>query len=247
MLRRGSTLVDLSDPGTIPRVFFYLEHSIQDASRTRSGERRVVSMRMLYAVAKIDGTIQHVHYAPYLDYRPLAEGEPSIDAILSRPECGWISQSLEEKVQSYAIATLVPEHLAEVREFRLGLNHRTAAAVKDRLTKEINYWDHRAETLKAEENAGKVNARLNSSEARKRADGLQARLEKRLKELALEAQIDAQAPVVVGGFLVIPAGLLSIMTGSAASTPCSLPRHFDSNRESPGDSNGNRASVGLFP
>ena len=52
--------------------------------------------------------------------------------------------------------------------------------MKDRLTKEITYWDHRAEELKLHEQAGKPNARLNSDEARKRADALQGRLEKRL-------------------------------------------------------------------
>ncbi len=48
LLRRGTVLVDERDPGTEPRVLFYLEHAIQDASLTRSGERRVVSKRMLY-------------------------------------------------------------------------------------------------------------------------------------------------------------------------------------------------------
>ncbi|MEZ5434060.1 MAG: hypothetical protein R3F31_23410 [Verrucomicrobiales bacterium] len=47
---------------------------------------------------------------------------------------------------------------------------RPRLPVKDRLTKEINYWDHRAEELKLQEQAGKANARLNSNEARKRAD-----------------------------------------------------------------------------
>ena len=45
--------------------------------------------------------------------------------------------------------------------------------MKDRLTKEITYWDHRAEQLKLQEQAGKPNAKLNSGEARKRADELQ--------------------------------------------------------------------------
>ena len=42
------------------------------------------------------------------------------------------------------------------------------------LTKEIGYWDHRAEKLKLQEQAGRANARLNSQE-RRRADELQAR------------------------------------------------------------------------
>jgi hypothetical protein len=52
------------------------------------------------------------------------------------------------KAQSYAIAHVVPEHLEEVRSRKLELIAKTEVAVKDRLTKEINYWDHRAEELK---------------------------------------------------------------------------------------------------
>jgi AbrB family looped-hinge helix DNA binding protein len=80
-------------------------------------------------------------------------------------------------------------------------------------------WDHRAEQLKLQEQAGKPNARLNSGEARKRADNLQARLQKRLEELKLEAQISPLPPLVLGGLLVVPLGLLAMMTGRATASP----------------------------
>src|SRR5262249_36844973 len=41
LLRRGAVLVDERDSGTEPRVIFFLEHAIQDASVNRSGDRRV--------------------------------------------------------------------------------------------------------------------------------------------------------------------------------------------------------------
>ncbi|MEZ5318410.1 MAG: helicase-related protein [Vicinamibacterales bacterium] len=47
LLRRGTVLVDDRDPGTRPRVLFYLDHAIQDASVPLSGEHRTVSRRML--------------------------------------------------------------------------------------------------------------------------------------------------------------------------------------------------------
>ena len=213
LLRRGTVLVDDRDPGTTPRVLFYLEHAIQDASPTSSGERRLISKRMLYVERNTDGTFRHLHYAPYLDWRPLAEGEPKIEEFLARPECVWIGPQLEQAAQAYAVAQVVPEHLDEVRNRRLGLIAKTEAAVQDRLTKEINYWDHRAEQLKLQERAGRPNARLNSDEARKRADALQARLQKRLDELKYEKQIAPLPPVVMGGLLVIPAGLLAAMKG----------------------------------
>ncbi|WP_020505128.1 protein NO VEIN domain-containing protein [Lamprocystis purpurea] len=70
-----------------------------------------------------------------------------------------------------------------------------------------------AEELKLQESAGKPNARLNSGEARKRADILQGRLQERLEDLKLEAQISPLPPVVLGGVLVVPLGLLRAMTG----------------------------------
>ena len=213
LLRRGAALVDERDQGTKPRLLFYLEHAIRDASLTRSGERRTISKRMLYVELGADGVTRHLHYAPYLDYRPLADAEPGLEQILERPECAWIDRGMEEKVESYAVAEVVPEHLAEVREAKLDLITKTEAAVKDRLTKEINYWDHQAEQLKLKERAGKAGARLNSGEARRRADDLQGRLQRRLEELKREAQISPLPPVVLGGLLVVPGGLIDAMTG----------------------------------
>lgn len=218
LLRRGAVLVDEADAGVTPRVLFYLEHAIQDASSTRSGERRVISKQMLYVELDAAGHARALHYAPYLDYRPLREDEPDVDALLALPECAWISRELEQQVLAHAVTQVVPQHLAEVRGPRLELIARTEAAVKERLTKEITYWDHRAEELQAQERAGKPNARLNSQEARKRADLLQARLEKRMEELQLERQIAPLPPVVLGGVLVIPRGLLERMTGKAPRT-----------------------------
>lgn len=213
LLRRGTALVDERDSGTSPRVIFYLEHAIQDAELTRSGERRVISKRMLYVDVDANGHMRHLNYAPYLDFRPLNKDEPNIDALLSRPESAWISSDLESRAQSYAIEHVVPEHLVEVRTRKFEILEKTEQAVKDRLTKEISYWDHRAEQIRAQETAGRSNSRLNSGEARKRADNLQGRLEKRMDEIRRERQISPLPPVVLGGFLVVPAGLITATTG----------------------------------
>jgi len=217
LMKRGTVLVDERDPGTTPRILFYLEHAIQDASRLPSGERRTVSRRMLYVEIDGESRARHLSYAPYLDYRPLAEGEPKIDELLSRPECTWIARDLEKRALGHAIERVVPEHVAEVRGRRLGWIEKTRAAVKDRLTKEIAYWDHRAEQLKLQEQAGKAGAKLNSQEARRRADDLQGRLERRLAELDREAQLSAVPPVVLGGLLVVPSGLLASVAGRPES------------------------------
>jgi hypothetical protein len=174
---------------------------------------------MLYVEMDGAGTARHLHYAPYLDYRPLADSEADIGAILARPECGWITRDLEKAALGHAIQAVVPEHVAEVKGRRLAWIEKTRAAVKDRLTKEIAWWDHRAEELKAREQAGKPGARLNWQEARRRADDLQARLQKRLTELDREAQISALPPLVLGGLVIVPAGLIAAMTGTPLPGP----------------------------
>jgi hypothetical protein len=213
LLRRGAVLVDERDPGHLPRVLFYLEHAIQDARQERTGERRIISQRMLYVEMDRDGNMRHPQYAPYLDYRPLRDDEPPVEAILAHPDCAWITRELESRAQSYAVTTVVPQHLHEVRSRRLEYIDKTRAAVQDRLTKEIAYWDHRAEQLKLQEQAGHPNARLNSQEARRRADELAARLQKRMEQLDLEARISALPPVIRGGLLVVPLGFLASLSG----------------------------------
>ncbi|WP_058867439.1 helicase-related protein [Chloracidobacterium thermophilum] len=216
LLKRGTVLVDERDGSTVPRVLLFLEHTIQDARQLSSGARRALSRRLLYIELDAEGRARPLHYAPYLDYRPLRADEPDAATMLRQPECAWITADLEQRAQGHAIATLVPEHVREVRERRLAQIEKIRAAVKDRLTKEITYWDRRAEELKLMEQAGKPGSRLNSHEARRRADELQVRLERRMSELDDESRISALPPVVLGGAVVIPAGLLARITGQAA-------------------------------
>ena len=190
LLRRGSMLVDERDPGTVPRVLFYLEHAVQDASVLPSGDRRTISKQMLYVELDEEGNARHLHYAPYLDYRPLRDGEPGVDALFVRPECSWITRDLEQKAISHAISEVVPQHLKEVRDRRGAWTEKARAAVKDRLTKEIGYWDHRAEELRAQEQAGRPNARLNSQEVNRNT----------VVSLALEQGFNVLLPVYDGGW-----------------------------------------------
>ena len=213
LLQRGAILVDEGDPGNNLRVLFTLEHAIRDASQQSSGEGRVISRRMMYVEFDAGGKARHLQHAPYLDFRPLAEDEPTATEILNRPECAWITKDLEQQALGEAIAHIVPQHIAEVRNRRSEWIEKTRAAVQERLTKEITYWDHRAEELKLQEQAGRAGARLNSSEARRRADDLHERREQRLAQLDREAQISALSPTVIGGLAIVPVGLILTMTG----------------------------------
>ncbi len=211
LLTQGATLVDPSDMGEEIRLLFYLEHTIQDASVDTTGKRREVSRQLQFVELDASGTIRPAGHAPFLDYEPLkAEEQTLISELRNQP---WLKGDLEEQVRSYAIMNLVPRHLDGVRKRREAQIDKTKAAVNERLTNEISYWDNRAVLLKEQEAAGKINAHLNSQLARQRADELQARLERRINDLEQERYLSPLPPVVVGGVLVVPQGLLNHLQG----------------------------------
>lgn len=217
LLKRGAILIDDTDEGDQPRVLLYLEHAIQDARTDRAGNRRVVSKRMQFVEVDQAGNAINAGPAPYLDYRPPTDAEAV--KVASHPAPDWLRGDLEAKAMEHAAIHLVPDHMNELRGRKEELIDKTKAAVRDRLTKEINFWDHRATQLKDQELAGKANAKLNSGLARQRADELSGRLQKRLTELEQERKLSPLPPIVLGGAMIIPMGLLRKLTGQAPSTP----------------------------
>lgn len=217
LLIRAIRLVDESDGGKNLRLLAILEHVIQDGSTNAAGQRRTVSHRMQYVEIEKGDKSSHIYnagYAPYLNYRPITEVETTaLQTLLAELS---LHEDAKEAI-SYAIRCVVPKHLQEVKQHREELIDKTLAAVKDRLTKEINYWDCRAEELKLQEQAGKANAKINSARARVRADELQARLQKRMAELEAERHLSPLPPQIVGEALVVPRGLLQQLMGSDVS------------------------------
>ena len=76
------------------------------------------------------------------------------------------------------------------------------------LTDEANYWDGRAWELEEKERQGKK-TRLSSINARRRADELRDRRQVRLAQLGREKAMRPAPPRVLGGALVVPAGMLA--------------------------------------
>jgi len=212
-LKRGGILIDETDSGTLPRVLFYLEQAIQDATPNKSGDRTIISREVHFVELNGAGILREAGGAPYLDYRPASVEElAKIQPVLTQ---AWLKGNLEKRTSDYAAEYLIPRHLERVRQRRIELIDKTEAAVQARLTKEINHWDYRAVELRAQEKAGRTNAKINSQKAQERAERLQERLAYRQTQLAQERLLSAVPPLVVGGALIIPIGLL--MDGNTAS------------------------------
>ena len=216
LIKRGTILVDPYAHNDKIRVLFYLEHAIQDGRVLRDGKRWVVSRQMQFVEIDQDKTVSNPGYAPYLDYRPITDEEQSV--VLPLLEAQWLNEGLESQIIDYAVGHLIPEHLKEVRAHKEALVPKTIAAVKERLTKEINYWDNRANELQRQEEAGRPMAKINSALARQRADEFTERLEKRMAELEQELSVSPMPPYVIGGALVLPQELLDRLGDETTAT-----------------------------
>lgn len=210
LLQQGAVLVDDNDTGAEPRALAYLEHTIADArpEPRAGGGQRVVSRRFDFVVLTPDGQATTTGSAPYLDLRPPTDAErDAIDRARLR-DAAWLGANLGERAMEIAITRSVPDHLAQVRRRTDDRVRKTKAAVFARLTAEINHWDHRASELDLQAAAGRQ-PRMNPDRAHARADDLQSRLRSRIADLDAEASLRALPPIVVGGALIVPAGLLA--------------------------------------
>ena len=210
LLGRGTILIDPNDAGNAPRALVYLEHEIQ-TTPDPNGLRRTLSRRLQFVEVDAEGHAAPAGAAPYLDYRPPTDEERSLlgDVVAHVQRL----QDTDIVAVGYTLERLVPQHLEEIRRRQDALVTKTLQAVKERLTHEITYWDHRARQLAEDEARGKPNASLNAAKARARADELEARLRARTEELERSRQVSARPPVVLGAALVIPDGLVRKLNG----------------------------------
>lgn len=209
-LKQGSVLVDPNDSGTSPRIMFVLDHTIRDSTgRDSSGGERPISRRMQFVAINEAGDMQQCGWAPHLDLEAFVPGnasEASLAAsLLNAP---WICRELEQRALSFASQHLVPEHLNEVKTRRELQVNKTLAAVHERLSKEIHHADNQYQLWQSRVDTHKE-ARPNMENARRVVETLSARLALRRQELEAMRAIVSLTPVVTGGALIIPAGLLA--------------------------------------
>ncbi|TFI45401.1 DUF3883 domain-containing protein [Diaphorobacter sp. DS2] len=210
LLKRGAILVDPHDDSTEPRVLFMLDHSVRETAAPNGNTPRDVSRRLQFVEMTADGNATPAPFARHLDLVPITTAEAAQVADVLQAD--WVTHHIEARALAYAVEHLVPEHTQEVASRRERQADKQLAAVRERLVKEIQYWSDRAIRLDMDVRAGKQ-PRLQPENARRRAEELSARLKQRTAELQAMRNVASGTPNVIGGALIIPAGLLAQRSG----------------------------------
>ncbi len=201
-LKQGTILIDPHDPGETPRMLVALTQAINDGHDPSP----TVSKRFEFIELTPDGTPRSAGPAPYLDYEPVPADER--DAAQRAAAEPWLAAGIEELATEWAIEHALGEHLHDVEQRIVPAVARTRAEVRRRLTTEINRWDARHADLLDQRAAGRDLKKNTPEIAFRRARDLERRLERREADLDADARLTATPPLVVGGALVLPQGLL---------------------------------------
>jgi len=210
-LKQGSVLLDPTDDSEDPKIIFMIDHSVRESKTpTEKNPQLTISRRLQFVSIDKHGNTESAGWAPHLDLQPLdSYDQKIIEDILEEP---WIKEDLENLALQHASQKLVPDHYSEIKTRREEQANKILSAVKDRLTKEINYLSDRFIKLSEDVAAGKQ-PKVQPELMRRRVEEITARLHAREKELEQMKNVVSSTPIVIGGALVIPQGLLSNLKG----------------------------------
>ncbi|MEV7440290.1 helicase-related protein [Streptomyces sp. NPDC091204] len=211
-LTRGATFPDRT--ATTARLVFTVLEEVSDGHGTTIGKR------FSYVCVQPDGTARPAGPAPYLDLSLPTAPDPGqhtvpTRAVAAEPSSAWLAEGAERIARDWAVEHGLPEHRADVLARVLPAVERTRGLVRRRLMAQMNFWD--GESIKlAEARAAGRKTRISPATARERARSLEARLERREADLALEAQVHAHPPQIISAALVLPA---PVVPGPAGEPP----------------------------
>ena len=167
---------------------------------------------------------------------------PSVEAILARPECAWIRRDLEQKAQGYAIAHVVPEHLAEVRARKLELHRQDRSRGQGSPDQGDQLLGSPCRATEAAGAGGQAQcpAQLGRGpQARRRAAGAPGKAHGGAEAGSGRSRRCRRWFSV--GLLVVPAGLIAAMTGRAVAGACRIAGHPGRGGARARDRDGDRA------
>jgi superfamily II DNA or RNA helicase len=211
LLKHGTMLVNRHDPGEQSRLLTAVTQEITDGH----DPARTIAKRFDFVEISPDGASPTAE-ARHLDYEPIDEAErEAVGYLLAET---WLSAGVDQLAVDWAVEHGMPALLARTQEQVSARVEQTSRLVRQRLTQEINYWDARHAELLEAEAAGRQ-LKIKPETAYRRARDLEGRLERRLADLRREEDLTGKPPVVAGGALVIPQGLLDRLLRRSDAAP----------------------------
>ena len=202
-LKSGAVMVDPADEGTEPSLLFMIDHTI-----AAGATRRTVSRRLQFVRLGAKGEASYAGWAPHLDLKaPDAQAMEIAKKVKSEP---WLQADLEKLAADYATEHVVREHYDDVRSRQIAKLDKLLASVQASLTKATTVYQRKyAEFLSdSKKPDAPATAIASAEQMRRKVDELKTRLASRQTEIADEKNLVSLAPVVQGGILVIPQGLI---------------------------------------
>lgn len=210
VLKPGTVLFDSHDEGTEPSLIFMIDHRV-----TETDTEIDVSRRLQFVRIRPDGSAENVGMAPHLDLD--IPSEEVIQIAQEIKEQAWLNRDIEQIARAYAAEKICPDHFEEAKRRRLEWVDKTRAAVEERLGTAVKTMGRQA--VKGRDDVKKgIQLPLNQQKLERTYEELKVRLANRRTELEKQRQLSNKPPVVMGGILVIPKGLLDKKHGVAVNT-----------------------------
>ena len=206
LLEQGTVLIDDIDKESEPRILYFFEHQLQDERVSKFGNQQIISKRIIYVEITKDGRIRNAGPAPYLDYRPPEQEESSY--IKANLTSEFLFVDSEQKVEEYLIDNIGRDHLEKVRQQRLPQINKEENEIRDRLSKEIEYWTNHAKSMRQREERGDQTS-LPALNSESTVRELKNRLVTRVKDLERQRRISPLPPRIIGAVKVVPGNLLN--------------------------------------
>ena len=213
LLKAGAVMVDPADEGTEPSLLFMVDHTI-----AAGAGHRTVSRRLQFVRLNPNGEASYAGWAPHLDLKePDASTRALAEEIKRQP---WLQANLEKLAADFATEHVVKAHYDEVAKRQTERLDKLLAGVQASLTKAIAVYQRKyAEFISESKKPDAPATALASAEQmRRKVDELKSRLDTRRSEIADARNLVSLAPVVQGGILVIPQGLVDQKAGAQVPT-----------------------------
>jgi len=228
ILKAGTVMVDPSDEGTEPSLLFMIDHTITAGT---DANKETLSREIQFVRMRENGTVERAGWAPHLDLEPASPAALALAAEVKNRS--WISGDLEAKALAFATENVVTEHYETMKRRQLEHVDKVHNAVYTQLTKAINFYSRKLVELDAQSRRPDAPATLvpTMEKMRRKLDELRARLSERERKLTDEKHVVSEAPVVQGGIIVIPKGLLDRVENGVSPAQAAAPAAFSADAD----------------